>query len=553
MFNRRTTAQKHFDIEQIGGGMPKSPRMRQVVQRAIDHFDIADRVENAPTKVSREQGNTYLVAHEAVQERVERLSAQRVAETKIAKYLREVILPECDDPYLAKLIETMDHCHAGGNYGWHPEAEKAIIQWDAKCQCLQLCPHEANEETQRMTERYVPRLMELHEDGYTFQKAVLTQRCVERHAPFKDPPRRVLLEEIHQDRRKLLEPWQQNAANAFSFGRPMPLAPDLPDLDPIKKMRNRLHREQQRYFRRFDRLIKMRWPRAYEERLKLLDLEPDQVTEEQETEIRKRKGRVFDQIAACLVIMETPLNYEGHWHPHLNVLFVLKENYFDWVFFMRLWGGICKFTTEQDMWDITTRRMEAAGEDVDALTFEDVLKTALQEIIKYPVQTVAEKAAGNVGYWSGGDRGHGLFLTDDGQHIAPPLTDWPVDAFLEWWYAQYAFRRSRSYGGGILYAWEKEEPETLSMDQVVQLGRIEAYAGGQYRVSLPLLQFIEGHNSPVSGVHTKNTTGSSKRGPPDDRDILKMPHDVLVMEIRLERYIRDSWISGWEPERGIFL
>lgn len=230
---------------------------------------------------------------------------------------------------------------------------------------------------------------------------------------------------------------------------------------------------------------------------------------------RKNGGQRFP-IAGSLVVMESPLSSHGDWNVHLNVFVAIEPGqHCSWGDFREALGGWqCDFKTKDDMIAATRRRLEASGKDVPAMTDDDVFTQALLECVKYPVQTVAEKGSKHDGEWI-----DGVFTNAAGEAVAPPMTKWPPERFLEWYRAQRGFRRTRGYGKGVLFAVRAPERETLNLDDVKWLGQVRLVGRG-YIATLPHFDLIPGDKSPKSDESQSGQV--DKTGPPDrppDREL----------------------------------
>jgi len=188
---------------------------------------------------------------------------------------------------------------------------------------------------------------------------------------------------------------------------------------------------------------------------------------------------------------------------------------FDYEKMRRAWHWHIYFQDERQMREKTERRLRnreatarkngEAYTPVSDLTPDQVIQQALLEIIKYPVQTVAEKSDKNQGAWFG-DVYLAKHQDASGQrkHKAPPFVQWPGDGALEWIIAHRKFRMTRSYGSRVLFKIEKPEgaegdagsiEATGSLANVrLWLGQIQHRPDG-YRVGFPLLSLIPGDNS----------------------------------------------------------
>lgn len=530
------------------GGLPP-PHVRAALRRSQDWDDATGHYK----PVDEEQGRKLLEVSNDLGVRLNRRHKKRAeVERQVVEYLERVVLPVSDDPWLPSLIEGMKSCHGKAVWYWHESAHKTVVRWNAKCECVQLCPHAAAEEAERMQERYVLRFEILKTLGYTLQKVVISPPCVARHEPVKAWSPKGLRDWIIEQR------WQ-----SFCNADDRELAKAW-KLTEIGSVQNRLKRTMLRMLTKTQKMLTATWPRSLSRRFYLLKIDDspenrdryrrgrkkdaDKGDREFYQQVHGKKGRLFPELEGLQVTIESPMNYEGLWHPHLNVLYAFKGPCIDWELMRRYWNNAhCHWTTEEQMWTTTAARLRARGEDPSTMTWRDVLRHALKEVVKYPLATVAEKSGKNKGSWSGDEAGEGRYTTEAGKQVAPPMVDWPGDAFMEWWYAHYDFRRSRSYGalfrgveleGGTKLTWSEleadpsEAPDPLLWTPMGTVTRER----GEYRVSLPLLTFLPGNNSYSTGPPTADNPATMT---PEQR------HRWLVSWMRVYEYRQQQTPQGF--------
>ena len=204
------------------------------------------------------------------------------------------------------------------------------------------------------------------------------------------------------------------------------------------------------------------------------------------------KGMPCRAVKGALCAQEDPLAADGSWNLHTNLL-LMVEGRFDWSMARQDW-----YKRTRQLFDDKHRDFQVHFVDV---TKGDLTRT-LMELCKYSVKHISCKTDGTI------DRVATLTQTAS---TAPPLTDWPVERFIEWWEAGKNFRRTRSYG--VLY-------------KVPALERIGAYAGvvwtgrikfnrqtGEYERTP--IDLIPADNSGVSLPATdKSTRATGPPGPP---------------------------------------
>ena len=133
--------------------------------------------------------------------------------------------------------------------------------------------------------------------------------------------------------------------------------------------------------------------------------------------IQRNKQKDFPEIVGDIAIMESPLAADGGWNVHLNVLLLTEKPFH---------SGLYEKIRREWKFNVHIRPIKGdAGE----------IARAFNELLKYAVRTVPEKSHDK-------RRRHAS--------NAPAMTEWPVDRFVEYFEAQYGFRRTRTYGD--LYA-----------------------------------------------------------------------------------------------------
>lgn len=146
-------------------------------------------------------------------------------------------------------------------------------------------------------------------------------------------------------------------------------------------------------------------------------------------------GRTFAYIKGALATVEAPLSAHGDWNVHLNVVLVSSTR--------------PDYKALRDAW----------GEGIQAefrTVPEGAERAALRELVKYPLKAISLKSEQKA---AAGSR-------------APPVIEWPAEAFHEWWTAHKGFRRTRSWG--VLYAGSLEEPRDRRVERysIEWLGKV---------------------------------------------------------------------------------
>ena len=165
---------------------------------------------------------------------------------------------------------------------------------------------------------------------------------------------------------------------------------------------------------------------------------------------RCKRGKVpgCSGIRGAAVVLEAPLGAGRDWNVHLNVLLV-HDGFIDYRALRAAWH-----------WNVELKPVVPTQSGV---------ASALREIIKYSVQSVAEKSAAKAG------------------SRAPALVDWTDPELWEWITAFRRFRRTRTYGA--LYRLPK--PEKLDQSEFIPVGfGTWSSRRGSFLLSFPLLDSI---------------------------------------------------------------
>jgi hypothetical protein len=246
----------------------------------------------------------------------------------------------------------------------------------------------------------------------------------------------------------------------------------------------------------------------------------------------QHKEVALQGIKGQLVIEEDPMGARGDWNVHLNII-LLYDGWLDYTKFRELWPHQCDIKSEADMRKATIATLKKRGVDTSELTDEEILVHAVKECVKYPVQAVSEKSQVHA------DAASGWVLDEyqdkDGKPTAPPMTDWPEPAAMEWWDANKAFRRVRSYG--CLYDCKRPQISDDDLDKhTTWIARIHYFESSGYVVSLPWL----GENALALLGSIRRGTSRQKydgdkppTGPPPDPWVLAK----TIQEAALKHYV----------------
>lgn len=103
------------------------------------------------------QRQERLEIQEQIMEKTANLARRRESEQALAQ--RMLSFTDSGRLGIHKLAEKMMLCHVCGTVGIKPSGGH-VVAWDCKCGSSKLCPHEANQETKRLSERVVPALQQ---------------------------------------------------------------------------------------------------------------------------------------------------------------------------------------------------------------------------------------------------------------------------------------------------------------------------------------------------------------------------------------------------------
>ncbi|MDH5354839.1 MAG: hypothetical protein OEY09_10390 [Gammaproteobacteria bacterium] len=128
------------------------------IQRAVDLIER----HNIVTGRGHQQALPFdqaelFEAEEMAQEAAAGFQARREAEERLADYIEDVsLLAGRSD--LADIADRLRDCRKEGHFGLKPDGG-LLVAWANKCGLVRLCPDESREETQRLTEFYLPELL----------------------------------------------------------------------------------------------------------------------------------------------------------------------------------------------------------------------------------------------------------------------------------------------------------------------------------------------------------------------------------------------------------
>lgn len=124
--------------------------------------------------VPRELFNLACLARDEIMQRGAGYSKRAQVRIDVADYLEKKILPASNYDYkFLKIAKKLRIARKTGTWGTRENGDQVII-WDDKSGLLRLDPDEAREETQRLSERYIPALLEKARAGAGVHYAVFT-------------------------------------------------------------------------------------------------------------------------------------------------------------------------------------------------------------------------------------------------------------------------------------------------------------------------------------------------------------------------------------------
>jgi hypothetical protein len=207
----------------------------------------------------------------------------------------------------------------------------------------------------------------------------------------------------------------------------------------------------------------------------------------------KRRAAPFP-IEGAVAVMESPLGHRRDWHPHLNVIFIVRGQWLDYKALRARWH-----------WNLEIDRIR--GDRV-------AVERSFRELVKYACRAVPEKSD---------EHAARVRLDRDGNEIppAPPLVEWTPAEFLEWYEAHRRRRRTRSYRS--LYGVPKPAKLDISLATWIATGeRVRSVNRGGF-VELggfversPLLESIPGDKSTADNIRRRLKEAWLRLlGPPD--------------------------------------
>jgi hypothetical protein len=195
--------------------------------------------------------------------------------------------------------------------------------------------------------------------------------------------------------------------------------------------------------------------------------------------------REFRCVTGFVLVMEAPLSEARHWNVHINAVITTDGTFFDYEALRARWR-----------WQLEGDRIRGGP---------DALRGAVNELLKYAVQSVPTKSAEKLSRH---------------QTKAPAMTEWTAAEWLEWWQAHRKFRRTRSYG--CMFKLGKPAPESTA--GFVHIGWFATYRGRIFLRSA-LLDSIQGDNSappipPLTLEELEKCRGPPQTGPPNEQQVL---------------------------------
>lgn len=199
----------------------------------------------------------------------------------------------------------------------------------------------------------------------------------------------------------------------------------------------------------------------------------------------RRNGKLrFPSLKGALCVVEAPRSARGDWNVHMNVFFV-ADDYFSFSDLRAAWH-----------WNLDIKQVDA---DPGKIT------SALREAIKYAVEITPSKS---------------MRKAESGATKAPAMTEWPPEAWLEWFESHQKYRRVRSYGALFLNKKNKEfleivpePPRSVDDSDLIILGRVH-WSGKSYIVTLSGVDLIREDKSLISRGSPLTNQLQNSTGPP---------------------------------------
>jgi len=273
----------------------KHPHARTVPPHLQACLDLIRRHEQAATVQLRRVIDPYEL--EQIRADLEEANAERherrLAELRLADYIEEVHHTTGWQPEpttrevqgktittrprtLLDIAQSLRECRQSGYLGEKPGGGW-LMAWDHKCGQVRLCPDESREETQRLSEWYLPALLDFSQTD-RWNRIFYLVPTTHNYRPGQ----------LAQGKREMMERWKQLC--------------DARRYCPIRYTWNEKKKKWRRKVARRDQ-----WP------------------------------RLFD-IRGSLVIQEDPLSRDGQWNVHLNA-FACVRGRFDFELVRLAWGA----------------------------------------------------------------------------------------------------------------------------------------------------------------------------------------------------------------------
>ena len=142
------------DNEKTRSGQTVPPH----VQRAIDFIERYNIVTGRGHQTALPFDDATLAeGEELAQEAAAGYAARREAEEQLADYVGEVAIMS-NRADLVDIENRLRECRKEGHFGLKPDGG-LLVAWANKCGLVRLCPDESREETQRLTDFYMPELL----------------------------------------------------------------------------------------------------------------------------------------------------------------------------------------------------------------------------------------------------------------------------------------------------------------------------------------------------------------------------------------------------------
>lgn len=157
-----------YEVSKWHHNNPDAPRFPGHISNYVDILERRHLAETAAIRISIDPYQLEEIRVDLA-DQAEGWKAHREAEEQLAQYIRDVYDATGWQPpapkgsirgrSLLELAEDLEGCRRAGAVGLKPDGG-TMIAWESKCGQVHLCPDESREETQRLTEFYLPAMLD---------------------------------------------------------------------------------------------------------------------------------------------------------------------------------------------------------------------------------------------------------------------------------------------------------------------------------------------------------------------------------------------------------